>query len=151
MPRILGLDYGGKRLGFAVSDPSGILSTPLRVAHCRTEAEAAESVVAICAETRAERLVVGLPLNMNGSKGPQAERVENFVGLLRNKLSIPIETWDERLSTREAERVMTDAGVSARQMRGVVDKLAAQLILQSYLDAQHPGGDDDGGEAGPGW
>jgi len=151
MPRIVGLDYGGKRLGFAVSDQAGILSTPLRVVHCKTDAEAARAVSDICAETGAERLVVGLPLNMNGSKGPQAERVETFVALLEEKLSIPVETWDERLSTREAERVMADAGVSTRQMRGVVDKLAAQLILQSYLDAQHPGGDDDGGEAGPGW
>lgn len=139
MPRILGLDYGEKRLGFALSDPTGMLAMPLRVETSRSDGEAAAIVERVCAETAAAQLVVGLPLNMNGSHGPQAQRVEAFVAMLQSRLSIPVAMWDERLSSRAAERVLIDAGTSRKGRRGVVDKLAAQIFLQSYLDAQSPG------------
>lgn len=139
MPRILGLDYGEKRLGFAVSDPTGMLATPLRVETCRSEDEAAKIVAEVCAETGAGQLVVGLPLNMDGSRGPQALKVLAFVERMKGRLSMPVTTWDERLSSRAAERVLIDAGTSRKGRRGVVDKLAAQIFLQSYLDAQFPG------------
>lgn len=135
MPRILGLDYGTKRLGFAVSDPSGTLALPLRVEVCENEAHALNITERICGQTKAERLVVGLPLNMDGSRGPQAIRVESFVDRLRSRLKIPIELWDERLSSRAVERAMSEGGAASRQQRGRLDKLAAQWMLQGYLDA----------------
>lgn len=135
MPRILGLDYGTKRLGFAISDPSGTLALPLRVEVCENEAHALNITERLCRETQAERLVVGLPLNMDGSRGPQAIRVENFVARLRSRLKVSVELWDERLSTRAAERAMSEGGASSRRQRGRLDKLAAQWMLQGYLDA----------------
>lgn len=136
MPRILGLDYGEKRLGFAVSDEMEILATPLSVEHCKSEAEALAIVRRMCDQTKASQLVVGLPLNMDGSHGAQAQRVEKVAEKLRAILKIPIVLWDERLSSRAAERAMTQCGVKARDQRGKLDKLAAQLMLQCYLDAR---------------
>jgi len=136
MPRILGLDYGDRRLGFALSDFSEIIATPLRVETCESEKQALKCIVSVCKETEAVKLVVGMPLNMDGTKGPRAEKTEAVVEGLRKRLEIPIETWDERLSTREAERVMIDAGASRAKRKKSIDKLAAQILLQNYLDAQ---------------
>lgn len=136
MPRILGLDYGEKRLGFAVSDEMGMLATPLSVETCSSDAEAAAIVRRVCRQTGAARVVIGLPLNMDGSRGSQAQRVERFAELLRTSLEVPVVLWDERLSSRAAERAMREGGVRARKQRGKLDKIAAQLMLQCYLDAQ---------------
>ncbi len=136
MPRILGLDYGEKRLGFALSDPSGMLATPLSVEVCASEEDAVRIVRKQCEKTGAEAVVIGLPLNMNGSKGPQAQRVAQFAEKLRQTLGKPVSLWDERLSSRAVERTMRDLGVKARDQRGRVDKLAAQWMLQCYLDAR---------------
>ena len=136
MSRILGLDYGERRLGFALSDPDEFLATPLCVVHCRSQDEAVREVERVCGQAGAERLVVGLPILMDGSRGGQARNVLAFVEKLTPKLSIPIETWDERLSTRAAENVLIEAGSSRRRRKEVVDKLAAQIMLQNYLDAR---------------
>jgi putative Holliday junction resolvase len=143
MPRILGLDYGERRLGFAVSDELEMLATPLAVEQCASDPEAAAIVRRVCERMGASRLVIGLPLNMDGSKGPQAHRVERFAETLRALLNIPVVLWDERLSTRAAERAMREGGVKAREQRGRVDKIAAQLMLQCYLDAQSARGVGD--------
>lgn len=136
MSRILGLDFGERRLGFAVSDADEVLATPLCVAHCRNRQEALREVERLCRETGATKLVVGLPIQMNGSRGTQAENVLAFVEELASRLPVPIETWDERLTTRTAESVLIEAGASRRRRKEVVDKLAAQIMLQNYLDAK---------------
>ena len=136
MSRILGLDYGEKRLGFALSDHTEMLATPLTVVTCRSEQEALVETVRLCKETGAERLVVGMPINMNGTRGPAAQNVDKFIRKLSKTLAIPIETWDERLSTKSATDVLIEAGTSRKRRKEVVDKLAAQIFLQNYLDAR---------------
>lgn len=137
MPRILGLDYGERRLGFAVSDHDGIIAMPLRVVELRHETQALEEVRRICEETDAEKLVVGLPFNMDGTKGPMAVKIESFIKQLTQLISIPVEKWDERLSTSAAERVLVEADISRRKRKAVRDKIAAHVILQGYLDAMN--------------
>jgi putative Holliday junction resolvase len=136
MNRVLGVDYGEKRIGLAVSDPLGMLATPLRTAEVSGTAQALDAVTEACREKEAECVVVGLPLNMDGTAGPMAEKVEAFVAVLRERLSVPVETWDERLSTAQVERSLLDADLSRRKRKGVRDKLAAQVILQGFLDSR---------------
>lgn len=138
MSRILGLDYGMKRIGLAVSDADEVIALPLKVLHVGSPKQALDEVVRACADAKADKLVVGLPLNMNGSAGFQAENVKAFVAELGPRLTIPIETWDERLSTRSAENVLIEAGTRRENRRKVIDKLAAQIMLQNYLDARAP-------------
>jgi putative holliday junction resolvase len=135
-PRILALDYGERRLGFAVSDPTGQIALPLSVEHVKSEKEALDAVAAKCRETGCARLVVGLPVNMNGSSGFMVERVHAFIGKLKETISIPVETYDERLTSRMAERSLIDGDLSRKKRKGLRDKVAAQIFLQSYMDAQ---------------
>jgi putative Holliday junction resolvase len=144
MGRILGIDYGERRVGLAVSDPLGTIAMPRSVLTVRDAADALRQVVAACREADAERLVVGLPLNMDGSRGAAVERVEQFVGQLRAALAIPVETWDERLSTSHAERALLEADLSRQRRRQVIDKVAAQVILQGYLDSRAPPAEEPG-------
>jgi len=137
--RILGVDYGEKRIGFATGDLELGIATPLQMIEVRNADQAVKAVKRVCAETEAGKVVVGLPINMDGSEGPAADGARAFAAKLGEVLSVPVDTWDERLSTRIAERVLLDADVSRAKRRGVVDKLAAQVILQGYLDAQGMG------------
>ncbi len=135
MARILGVDYGERRVGFAVSDPTGCLSTPLMTVTVASVEEAVDAVRQALRRAAAERVVVGMPLNMNGSKGPAAEAVEHFAERIRAALGVPVEFWDERLSTGLVERMLVEeANLSRGRRRAVRDKLAAQVILQGYLD-----------------
>ena len=136
MGRVLGLDYGQKRLGFALSDPTGTLATPLCVVTVSGARDALAQIERQCRETKAERLVIGLPKNMNNTLGPAAEGVLKVKEQLIQRLTIPIETWDERLSTSAANNAMIAADVSRARRKQVVDKLAAQIFLQNYLDAR---------------
>ena len=136
MGRWLGVDYGEKRVGLAVSDESGILATPLRIADVLSPKQAARAVREACAEIEAVGIVVGLPLNMNGTIGFKAEEVNVFCERLRRSVNVPVETWDERLSTSMVERVLLEADMSRGKRRKVRDKLAAQVILQGWLDAK---------------
>lgn len=133
--RILGVDYGEKRIGMASGDLELGIATPLQMIEVRNTGQAADAVKQVCEETGASKVVVGLPLNMDGSEGSAAEGALAFVARLRKILSVPVDTWDERLSTRIVERVLLDADVSRAKRRGKRDKLAAQVILQGYLDA----------------
>jgi len=136
MGRIVGLDYGETRLGFAVSDPTEMLSSSVCVSECRTEQEALAEVSRICREAAACKLVVGLPINMNGTQGPAAMGVMAFVEKVAKRIGIPVETWDERLTTKSAHDVLIQAGTTRKRRKGIVDKLAAQIMLQNYLDAK---------------
>jgi putative Holliday junction resolvase len=135
MSRILGLDYGEKRMGLAISDAGGVIAMPLRVIESRNPDQSIDGILNACKETKAEKLVVGLPRNMDGSEGFQAKNVRAFIEKLVPRLSIPIETWDERLSTKSANDVLIAAGTRRERRKDVVDKLAAQIMLQNYLDA----------------
>lgn len=133
--RALGLDVGGRWIGAALSDPSGTLATPL----ARIDGRVPEaSMLAICElveQHEVERIVVGLPYSMDGSLGPQARKVDDFVRNLRASVPVAVETWDERLSTVAAERRMAEAGIGKQRRKESIDSAAAALILQAYLDS----------------
>ncbi|MDD2708692.1 MAG: Holliday junction resolvase RuvX [Verrucomicrobiae bacterium] len=131
--RILGIDHGQTRTGLALSDDLGMLATPLETVETPN---AAARILEIVKTREVGRLVIGLPRNMDGSEGFQAKIVRQFAEGLRNSAGLEIVFWDERLTSRSVERMLIEADVSRRKRREVVDKLAAQQILQSYLDAQ---------------
>ena len=134
--RILGLDIGSKRIGVAISDALGIIAQ----AHSTLEREKCADIVELLKEIvkreGVEEIVVGLPLNMDGSYGSMAKEVISFSDNLKEKLNIPIKLWDERMSTIQVERLMIKGDLTRRKRKKRIDKLAAQVVLQSYLDAQ---------------
>lgn len=131
--RILGLDIGTKRIGAAISDPLGITAQSLKTIAREPFEESTEEIKKIISEFDVTELIVGLPINMNGTKGKGADEVVEFVERLKEKIDKPIKLWDERLTTMEAEKILIESDVSRKKRKGVKDKLAAQLILQSYL------------------
>ncbi|HEY8544312.1 MAG TPA: Holliday junction resolvase RuvX [Acidimicrobiales bacterium] len=132
--RALGLDLGEKRIGVALS--SGSLATPYEVVHRSGSRERDHAAIArLAEEAGAELIVVGLPLSLDGTKGPAARTVEAEAEELRVQVGLPVELWDERLSTVEATRRLGGAGVRGRKRRHVIDQVAATVILQSWLDA----------------
>lgn len=134
--RTLGIDFGERRVGVAVSDHEGILATPLTVLNVTNSKQAVARISEICSAEEAEQIVVGLPLNMNGSSGEMAEKVNVFIAKLTTAVNVPIVTWDERLSTAMVERAMLEADLTSEKRKRVRDKLAAQVILQGYLDSR---------------
>jgi putative Holliday junction resolvase len=136
MPRTLGVDYGERRVGLAISDELGLLALPLDILPVQGSKQVIRDVLCLCQERQVAVIVVGLPLNMDGSRGPAVEAVERFVQELRRQGGRPVEVWDERMSSRQVERMLIDSDVSRSRRKGIVDKLAAQVVLQSYLDAQ---------------
>ena len=131
--RILGLDVGDKRIGVAISDPMGWTAQGLEVLERESQEEFLR-LKEIVELYDVEKIVVGLPKNMNGTLGPQAEKVERFIERIGNDIGLPVVRWDERLSTVAAERSLIEADMSRSRRKRVVDKVAAVLILQSYLD-----------------
>ncbi len=129
--RILGLDIGTKRIGAAVSDALRMTAQGLETIG-RNDAAALEGVVK---ENDISEIVVGLPLNMDGTKGERARDAESFAAALREKFPVPVRLWDERLSTASAESYMIRGGLSRAKRRRLNDRAAAQIILQGYLDA----------------
>ena len=133
--RIMGLDYGVMRTGVAVSDPLGWIAQGLEVIDSAGSDNATlKRIVELTQEYAIERLVLGLPVNMNGSHGPRAEDVKRFAGHLTTATGLPVELWDERLTTVAADKMLRGADVSRAKRRRVIDKVAATLILQGYLD-----------------
>ena len=132
--RILGLDVGDKRIGVALSDPLGILARALTVIERSKDNSEMAAILGLVEEHKAERIVVGLPLLMDGSIGEQAEKTRVFVKQLGQLTSIPIEMTDERLSTSIAEQLLRGAGKHRAQIKGIRDAAAAALTLQWYLD-----------------
>jgi putative Holliday junction resolvase len=140
--RLLGVDPGERRIGLAVSDPEGKVATPVEVMDVGGVEDAAGAVLARARELGAEGIVVGMPVTLRGEVGPAAERVAQFVEELRAAGELPVTVYDERLSTAEAERAMLEAGASRRARRESLDKVAAALILQAYLDRHAVGGEE---------
>ncbi len=131
--RIMAIDYGDAHTGVAVSDPTGLLAGfTATVTAYRPEA-AAEQIAALAREHGAEELVLGHPLNMDGSRGPRAEKAEAMAELLRTVTGLPVVLWDERRTTIDAHQILFNAGKNARKRKKVVDAVAASLILEGYL------------------
>ena len=132
--RIAALDVGEARIGIAVSDELGITAQGVGVVQRRGGRHDLEALAERLAPYQPERLVVGLPLNMNGTEGPQAEKVRAFATRVAEHLTLPLEFSDERLTTVAAERTLLEADLSRRRRRDLIDQVAATLILQTYLD-----------------
>ncbi len=132
--RVLGLDVGDRRIGVAVSDPLGIIAQGVTVIERKTLDEDLKAIKDIIAQYGAESVVVGMPINMDGTRGKSADKVTEFVGALGSSAGIPVATYDERLSTKESEKFLISSDVSRRKRKSVIDKIAAQLILESYLE-----------------
>ncbi len=130
----MALDYGDKTIGVALSDALKITAQGKEVIRRTSWKEDFQRLDELIKDEEVERIVVGLPRNMNGTYGPRAEETLKFVEKLKNRLSIPIETWDERLSTAEAERTLIKGDISRQKRKQVIDKLAAVIILQGYLE-----------------
>lgn len=129
----MGLDVGSKTIGVAVSDELGITAQGLKIIKRRAKEDDLSEIHAIISQFNIERIVVGLPKNMDGTVGKQAETVLEWIKTLKDETSLPVETWDERFSTAEASRTLLQADLSRKRRKEVIDKLAAVLILQGYL------------------
>lgn len=136
MSRILGIDLGERRLGLAISDETHTLASSLEVYERRDLDADLSHIAALIIKEHISEIVLGLPTNMDGSLGPQAQRALEFKKLLEERLQLPVSTFDERLTTAEAERVLIEASVTRHKRKRIRDALAAVLILQSYLDSQ---------------
>ncbi len=136
--RILGIDYGRRRIGLALSDEDGILASPLPVfARGRSEDRDIVALKALIRSRAASTVVVGHPLHMDGSHGEMAREAEAFADRIRREAGVPVELFDERLTSREADRVMIEANLPRRRRKGLRDSLSAVLILQGYLDRRN--------------
>lgn len=133
--RIICLDIGNKTIGVAVSDPLGFTAQGITTIHRKNIKEDINNIIDLCNNYNAEKILSGFPKNMNGTVGPQAEKVIAFCDKLKKHIDIPIEYWDERLTTVSANRAMLEADLSRKKRKQIVDKLAAVFILQSYLDS----------------
>ena len=138
MTRTLGLDIGQRRIGVAVSDPIGLTAQPVTVVERKTPADDLATLSRLAARHAVTTIVVGLPLTLEGTRGPQAQRVEAFARKLEMASGVPVAYVDERFTTAEGQRALRDAGVSSRKQKPVIDRVAAQLILQQYLDMHRP-------------
>lgn len=132
--RVLGVDFGQARIGLAISDELGMLAHPLETVPAAKLDAAAKRIAAVARERDVESVVMGLPRHMNGESGTAADAANAFADKLRPMLKCPLIMWDERLTTTAAHRALRDSGQKSRQTRGVVDQVAAQMILQGYLD-----------------
>ena len=134
--RVLGIDFGQVRIGVAVSDQLGMLAHPLETIPAARLDAAAKRIAELAREKDAEQVVLGMPRHMSGEMGVAAAEVNAFAKRLRGLLQCPLILWDERMTTTAAHRALRDSGRKTRQTRGVVDQVAAQMILQGYLDKQ---------------
>jgi len=136
--RIMGIDYGTKRIGVAISDPSCTMAHPLDIISVREDGSHLESLKKIARDYQVEKIVVGLPYNMEGDVGESAQKVMQWSQELGQALDLPVDLWDERLTTSEAHEILIHLKVKGPKRRLIVDKIAASIILKSYLDARQP-------------
>jgi len=132
--RTLALDYGERRIGVAISDPTGVIAQPLETIAARPGAsDALERIAELVKTLEVGQIVVGLPLHMNGSAGPEAERARAFGERVRARANVPVDYLDERWTSLEAERALDEGGVRRKNQRGRVDPIAASLLLRTWL------------------
>jgi putative Holliday junction resolvase len=134
--RTLAIDYGSKRIGLALSDPTGTLARPLPFLPAKADAKLAREIAELARREQAALILLGLPRHMNGSPGEAAAAVQAFAAILGKATTVPVRLVDERLSTVQASRQLREAGRDARAQRGLIDSEAAAVLLQGHLDAQ---------------
>ncbi|RJE90992.1 Holliday junction resolvase RuvX [Paenibacillus sp. 1011MAR3C5] len=134
--RVMGLDYGDRNIGVAISDAFRWTAQGITVVEKRRDGGELDRLSELAKEHEVSEIVVGLPKNMNGSIGPRGEICIAFAEQIRQKLEIPVHLWDERLTTVAAERTLLEADVSRKKRKLVIDKMAATIILQNYLDSK---------------
>ncbi|HWX19780.1 MAG TPA: Holliday junction resolvase RuvX [Candidatus Binatia bacterium] len=133
--RILALDHGTKRIGIALSDELKMIAQPLEFVPAEPFADCLARLKELLRDKEVELVLVGMPRNMNGSYGPAALKVQDFVAALKRAVTVPIQTWDERLTSAQANRFLIQANVRREKRKEKVDKMAAAILLQSYLDS----------------
>ena len=138
MQRLLGLDIGERRIGVALSDPLGITAQRLTIIERQGVAQDLSAIAELVTTHQVEAVIVGLPLTMRGETGEQAKLVQALAEQLAARISCPIRFIDERLTTAQSERALLETDTSRKRRKGLIDQLAAQLILQSYLDGHTP-------------
>ena len=136
MGRILGLDYGRQRVGIAVSDPLAMTAQPVRVLQGLSVEAVIEQICILIKKMDVEKIIMGLPLTLKGEKGNMVREVERFVGKLRQKVSIPIIYWDERLTSVHARRILHQMTEKPDKKKERIDQIASVLLLQNYLEYQ---------------
>ena len=134
--RVLAIDHGTKRMGIALSDPSGMIALPLEFIPAEPFNAFLDRLKKLIHEKEVEMILVGMPRNMDGSYGPAAAKVREFVAVLKETIAIPIQTWDERLTSAQANRFLIQADVSRKDRKQKVDQAAAAILLQSFLDSR---------------
>ena len=132
--RILALDHGTKRIGVAVSDETKTIAQPLEYIPAEPFGGFLERLKKILAEKEISLILIGMPRNMDGSYGPATRKVETFIGVLKTAITVPIKTWDERLTSTMTNRTMVQGNVRRDKRKEKVDAMAAAILLQSYLD-----------------
>ena len=137
----MSVDFGDARTGLAMCDKTEFLASPIGVVHEKRFEHAVEKVAAAAIENKAEAVIVGLPLNMNGSEGPRAELCRTFAAELSEKISVPVRMWDERQTTVSAAGYLNQTDTRGKKRKEVIDAVAAVIILDSYLQwrKNHPG------------
>jgi conserved hypothetical protein TIGR00250 len=138
--RILAVDYGEKRIGLAVSDELGITASPLMTLARRGDDETVRQIAQLASKLRVTQIVVGLPRRTDAQEGEMERKVKAFAEKLRQAISVPVVLFDERFTTRIAEQVLLEADLSRRKRKQVRDRLAAVVLLQSFLEAQRMSG-----------
>jgi putative Holliday junction resolvase len=134
MKKALGIDLGEARVGVAVSDDLGMLAHPLETISVKTS-DVKNRILALAAERGAQTIIVGMPRNMDGTYGPAATKAKEFIEALRSSTEIKVIGWDERLTTVSAQRSLHEAGKNTKKQRPIIDQVAAQIILQGWLDS----------------
>ncbi len=133
--RILALDHGTRRIGIAISDELKMIAQPLEFVPAEPFADFLNRLKELLRDKEVELILVGIPRNMDGSYGPAALKVQDFVAAVKNAVTVPIQTWDERLTSVQANRVLIQGNVRRDKRKQKVDKMAAAILLQSYLDS----------------
>ena len=135
-PRVLGLDVGSKRIGLAVSDPLGITAQGLETIRRQNKRLDLEELGKIIRQYSVSEIVVGYPLRLSGAEGTQSEKMQRFAEDLRKKFGLPVHLWDERLTSSQANRLLREMELSIQKRAGAVDRMAAVLILQNWMEAR---------------
>lgn len=134
--RILGLDHGTRRIGVAASDETKTIATPLEYIPAEPMDKVIERLQQLIREKDVDLILIGMPRNMDGTYGPATEKVKEFIAALQPHITTPVKTWDERLTSAQANRVLLEGNVRRDKRKENVDKMAAALLLQSYLDSR---------------
>lgn len=133
--RIMGLDIGEKTIGIAICDPLGYTAQGITTVRRKGKESDIEELKKVCNEYQVEEIIAGLPKNMNGTLGPQSEKIIKFCDFIKERLTLPLKYWDERLTTVAANKAMLESDMSRSKRKKIVDKVAATYILQGYLDS----------------